>query len=601
MGLMFGLKLFFRKNKDKASTESEVVVPKPPRSKGRGCLRFGLIGCGGLLALVVIVPVLLLLLSLFTPLLVDRQAIAGNVTLTRIFKADRPTPHGYITTPFLKDTDHTYINIAADFNQDEKIQSYKTSGGDQSEWIVQNMPVRAYRESNNSFSIQIPDTAIDGRKDIKVLVVLSSDRFKDWDGQSYSGQVAAFEGKIAEIKKDDFSGVAQPSPGFRSGFGFIAGLGSRPSPAVHAEGNSFSVYHAGVPDLNQGTNECAPTSSANSVLWLAKSKGLADKLPSAAADTIREMRTAMKWRREGVTDANLNPGIATFAKDHGLDLQTNTFANDPANPNVVSDIADQLKAGRDVLVAVTYVGTDQNGNEVALGGHVMTVVGAFFDGIDTFLFLNDPATRNGGADVYKINGRLIQNYAAGVATRIDFAVAEQLNGALATPTPTTAPTPPTTPTSPTTPVPPTPTPTPVQEKGPRTPILVDIQQFSGEWVGTFYTPAVGYCAAGQSGWRATVNDPYGPNPSTLDGSFYDQSGVLVGGIEVYADVGDPDHIIWKVRQKGASDFNLKLDGIIYGNKDAGFTVNGTYIITSTYICPPNQYAVSGSFNGKKVR
>lgn len=354
---------------------------RKPRSKRSGLL----IGLG--------VPAVLFLLAFFT--------LAGNplseATLTSVSYKNTPTGNGYLTVSFNRDnTDHSLINVAVDFNNDGKFGTYKNGKIEQSEWVVKNTELDVREDAPLSFTIPLSDALIGERTDIKAVALLTSKEIESWDGLSSSGGYLK-ELVIGKVEKEDFGDRFKESKNPKA---FGIGIVEEASAASH------SAFSTGFPDLNQGLNECVPTSIANNIIGLAIKNGVRDQLPSDQ-EIITELKKDLKWTaRDGVLSDNIAQGINKFSNRHGVAISYTNVVN-PVGKNYPDQLIASLKAGEGAVLAMRYY--DDKGRQ--LGGHLVTLVGIKrrLDGT-YLLYMNDPLSGSGGTDVYLLDGTKIVNY-----------------------------------------------------------------------------------------------------------------------------------------------------------------------------------------------
>ena len=348
-------------------------------------LVIGIIGV--VLNLIMLIVVIGVIAYLFN--VPDQKILGENVQLFRVVFNDKFSHNGYLNVPFLKDsTKYEFINIVVDFNKDGKFERYPIPNGYQEEWVVQNMAVKALKDQPNSFSILMPDQDIDGRQDFDVRVVLSKKTLEDWSSNKTGDAFHTL--KIAEVQKEDAGKYYKPDPeGIR--------IGGLPD-----------VFRGDVPDINQGFNECVPTSVTNSLLWLADHYGFADKIPNSG-DIINELKKDLQWNQYGVDMVNYLPGIKKFAEDHNLPLQSYQVGQN-YDANIVSKMAGELNKGNLVQMVMEYREYDNAGNPLRVGGHMVTVVGVSDTENGQYLYINDPLSQIPGVDVYKVEGNKVVSY-----------------------------------------------------------------------------------------------------------------------------------------------------------------------------------------------
>lgn len=403
--------------------------------------------------------------------------LADGAEFTRVVLDAERSANGYVTIPFLKDSGrYTFINIAVDVNQDGVFAPYDIEGGVQQEWLVKNMGVRILKDEANNFSVLIPDTGIEERGELSMHVVLSTDELNNWDGNTESGGQGR-EYVIAQVGAEDIAPLYSPDPtGVRSG-GFPYDLLGGSALAVHApdiplaadtetplsggeddamntdgQGSgqgrsgapaSFDEFHPGVPDMIQGHNECVPTATANSLMWLADEYNFEEKMPEGGgAAVIGELKGDLNWDANGVdVQANYLNGKRAFTQRHNIPIVTHQVGG-RFDTSIVSKIAEELKKGQDVEIDMEYGRYDADGtNYRRAGGHMVTVVGAWTAGNSEYLDIHDPLSAGPGSlDIYKIDGTRVENYRyqGTTVTYIRYAIAESPVEE-ATPTPTETP------------------------------------------------------------------------------------------------------------------------------------------------------------------
>jgi hypothetical protein len=398
-----------------------------------------------------------------------------------------------------------------DLNQDGSFEAYETDAGTQEEWIVHNMGARILRDEANNFSVLLPDTAIEERGELTMRVVLSSDELNNWDGGLDAGGKSR-EYTIAEIGAEDYAPLYSPDPtGVRSGgfpFDILGGSAlaadAPDTPPVGAdeplvddgdevsgadtdgsEGSgtaegrsgapaSFNEFHGGVPDINQGTNECVPTSTANSLLWLANEYGFGDKMPEGGgAAVIAELKNDFNWTANGVdVQQHYLNGKRAFLSRHNIPIVTHQVGG-KFDTGIVAKIAEELEKGQDVEIDMEYGRYAADGSYRRVGGHMVTVVGAWTAGNNQYLDIHDPvSTGPGTLDIYKIDGTRVENYRyQGTAvTYIRYAIAES-------PIEEPSPSPTDTPIDEATPTPEEPSPEPTEDPGTGTESHEDVRDF----------------------------------------------------------------------------------------------------------------------------
>ncbi len=371
--------------------------------------------------------------------------IGTEVNMTRLVRGSEVSPNGFFSVPFLKDSEeYTFINIAVDLNKDGAIGPYIVGGETQEEWLVKNMRARVSKNVANSYSILIPDKTIEERSDFPAYIALAKSRLDSWDGRSAPGGLLK-EAKISSLGSMDYGPYYSPDPeGLRDGGfsfdwltpGYAFADNSVPdvppglSAGVLTAETSFDVFHPGVPDINQETNECVPTAVANSLLWLADKNNFTDKMPTGGnAGLISELKNDMKWDNTGVFPENILPGLNAFKSRHKIPIEAHRVGS-LFDLGIVSKIAGELMKGQDVEVGMEFGVYAADGSYRRVGGHVVTAVGAWAAGGSVFLGIHDPLSHGRDSlDMYEINGTRVINYGlhggpSYVYTNIKYAIAE---------------------------------------------------------------------------------------------------------------------------------------------------------------------------------
>jgi hypothetical protein len=380
----------------------------------------------------------------------DATLIGKDIKAYRIVQDGQPTSAAHVSVPFTRKADDlTVANVAIDLNRDGTFAAYKTAdGGDQEEWVVKNMRAKVI-EAGNTFSFDLVDRAVDAAKDFPLEAVLTASPLKDWAG-GVSGKGALTKVVISSFETEDFGPLFKadptgerdgaagdgPTPGPMAstktkfpdaekflrdttapeseGAGEAAAIGAEPAAAgggLPPPGSDFSVFQPGVPDMLQGTNECAPTSASNGIHSLARRYGFEDKLPASQRDSMNELKTDMNWHAEGVaTRTDFIPGKVAFTRRHDLPIYTHQIGGE-LDADITRKIAAELAKGQAVEVIIGYYTQDAAGAWTRHGGHVMSGVGAFGQDGHTYLGVHDPLSpESGRLDMYEIDGTRVFNY-----------------------------------------------------------------------------------------------------------------------------------------------------------------------------------------------
>lgn len=373
--------------------------------------------------------------------------IGDKIELKRVAISGKTLESGYLNLTFNKEMEERkFINIVVDLNKDGKWEKYSTNGKTQEEWIVQNMPARISDKEPNSYSFAFNDFDADTRQNLKSKVILtgntidSSSYPNGWDGTAPKDAIDQKELTISAIASDDIGDLYAPDPAGLGDTGLPGGLIAGLVTQEVAPAASINVFNSDVPDITQGRNECVPTSTANSLLWLAKKHSFEDKMPASNNDLISELKTDLNWSADaGVYTASTldkdNPdnylaGKQRFTERRGIPIETHQIGG-KFDLGIFEKMGTELQKGQDVEITVEYgeYYTDDAGQQRyrRRGGHMVTVVGAWTAGENKYLDIHDPASRGPGTlDIYRIDGTRVVDYRfqGSYVTYIRFAIAE---------------------------------------------------------------------------------------------------------------------------------------------------------------------------------
>lgn len=429
------------------------------------------------LSLGVVILVIALAILGYVFLRIDKSLIKDLVVVKRTVYAQEKSTGGLLAMNFNRDNEkYQYVNAAIDFNKDGKFSSYQADGQTQEEWVVENMEPKIKKDEGLGLAIPLVDLSLDNQKDFPVKVVFSKEKLANWQGERKFGS-ATLSSTIKSIEKNDLSEIYQPDPekirsgGFSGNFFASSASASENDPpprptnineeqdalieagqsdegstsdqsqssgegsqnqspdkekTVQSLAKEFDNSHSNMPDLDQKKNECAPTATANSLLWLAAKGEYLDKLPQTAPELIDKLKTNFKWTAHGVdVKNNYMEGKATTISQLGLPLETHAVGK-PFDLNIVAKIAQEIAKGQDVEIDLAYYKMNPDGTGERIGGHMVTVVGARGTKDAQYLDIHDPSTTGENkTDSYKINGSNVIGYTSGTTqTFIRYAIAE---------------------------------------------------------------------------------------------------------------------------------------------------------------------------------
>lgn len=377
----------------------------------------------------------------------EAGVISTEATLREVIMSNEPTGRAYLTVPYLTRIDYwKYANAAIDLNQDGHFAAYAVGEVQQEEWVVKNIQAVVSYEEPNGYSFRLQDPAIREKGNLVVNIMVTAGPVDEWDGQA-KRRSAFTTATIVKVEKDDVSDLHELDPqGIRDG-GPAEAMSAQEFPAIElsfdtppvaqetefpsidlsfsegkesappappspppARPKGFNVFRRGVPDITQKRNECVPTSTANSILWLAQEYNFKDKIPASQEALIEELKRDMKWTRYGVdVQADFLTGKRDFFLRYNIPIETHVIGR-PFDLEIVPKIAVELEKGQDVEIAIEYGAMDRNGRYQRLGGHMVTVVGAQSIGEDQYLDFHDPLSEDSLVDIYRITGTRVVDY-----------------------------------------------------------------------------------------------------------------------------------------------------------------------------------------------
>lgn len=391
---------------------------------------------------------------------VDTTLIGESIVVRRATAEGNKMTNAYVSVPYTRDSsDYAFMNVALDLNKDGVIAPYAAGEETQEEWIIQNMPARILAAEGNSFSFQLYDETVEERNDFPLSAMLTAKTVEKWTGEPTKPS-AATRINVAAVEQDEVRPRFSPAlDGLGSG-GFPADLfaanyafareseipdappanyrgrelsGAEDGTGAGAEGAggaaapSFNQFHSGLPDKLQGRNECVPTSVANSIMWMKDEYNFND-LNLNMDQIIAELKTDFHWTADNGVNVPryFLAGKRAFTTRHSLPIVTHQVGG-RFDTGIVAKIAEELKKGQDVEIDMEYGLYDSPTSYRRVGGHMVTVVGAWTAGESQFLDMHDPLSPGPGTlDIYKIDGTRVVNYRyqGRTVTYIRFAIAE---------------------------------------------------------------------------------------------------------------------------------------------------------------------------------
>jgi len=307
----------------------------------------------------------------------DKQLVGETLLVSSFTSGGVETGKVLLQVPFVRTLETSrQISIAVDTDQDG---SYSPN-----EYLVTDFPVRP-RENWRSGYYAASGTTIDNGMQAQVTI----------DGKDYKAKVQT---KVVEVGAlFDLASVTDPENSMK-GWGVSQ---------AKADSHVIEITQDGVPDLNQRTGECAPTSAANSLISLVNRNGGDDLVAGDPQDFIENLKRHMNWTPEnGVLPDDFVAGKNRWAAAAGVPIMT-TKVGDTHGLTTIDAIREALQNGDAVELRLKFA--NSAGTQL-VGGHMVTVVGIHQSDGQTYLEINDPGTPNSGTETVEVINNQITNY-----------------------------------------------------------------------------------------------------------------------------------------------------------------------------------------------
>ena len=179
--------------------------------------------------------------------------------------------------------------------------------------------------------------------------------------------------------------AAEGRPGgphdFSGGMPDMVSLTFPPTPPLRLE------WRSTIPNVEAGTNECAPASAANSLAWLVSEHGYTGVPPlETILDSLKNARHMNTDPASGTGDGNMIMGKLKFIDEFDLPLEVHFQDDGMGGGDIVTPsgtahgqgtrptwdwIEEQVDQGQDVEIGITWLNNAGNAN----GGHWVTLEG----------------------------------------------------------------------------------------------------------------------------------------------------------------------------------------------------------------------------------
>lgn len=313
----------------------------------------------------------------------------GAIWLGRTWLFGSLTDMAYVTVPVTisSNADHLirYLNVVVDLDRNGNWSAYSVGGGvTQEEWIVPNYAI--FTVPGYSINVNIPFDLVDPSvvppyDNVWVRATLTTEYIDPaifgslgWDGSGPDGGFLRGETEDWLISVEDhvlfpvLTGFLAPPPGPQP----PPPPKPRPDPQPQK-----GIEKEGVPDISQEPMECAPTSTANSLYYLAKECGFSDKLPGDPQNPrplIEELKRKMApdWeppkKYPGVLPEDFQKGKEDITRQLGLPIETRCQNAYEGQIPTIEFIMRELDKCEDVELGMAFT-------DAKKGGHMVTVVG----------------------------------------------------------------------------------------------------------------------------------------------------------------------------------------------------------------------------------
>jgi hypothetical protein len=325
-------------------------------------------------------------------LFLETAIVYGNNTVTmsggQIFKVERIDIPGLINWTFdfqvlsidSNQGETGFLNVIVDLNSNNEV--------DTNEWIIRNIPMFL----DNGLVSQ-PQLIVWFHSDQPLIV---NTPYSVWatieneeilDIEEVSNLVSWYHIEIPSIEETTWGEESTWGQEMNSSFSIT-------NRSATLEGKYANPKRQDVPDIDQKPMECGPTSTANSLRWLAKMYSFEEKLPSDDDVLIKELMKAMTGSDNrpfpGLIPGQLESGKEKYIKDKKLPLIVKGGLKDPKaiGGKAFDFIAHELDTDEDVEVLVCCFGNT---------AHWVTAIGYGVSDDRLFLEVNDPDDKKHGA------------------------------------------------------------------------------------------------------------------------------------------------------------------------------------------------------------
>lgn len=234
--------------------------------------------------------------------------------------------------------------------------------GNNGSWLVQNLPV-GYELGSSQMATLVPNFLYSPSTSYQSSVSSSPSPTQP---AFVSGSPIATGSNTTYLANDPAGGgpdtLVDPNPAPTPGTDATVGYNF---------GNILGFsWHRGMPDINQGKDECYPTSAANSMSWLNPA------LPLTTEGIRDQLKADMHTNdgHAGTYNKDFIPGKNAFVTRNNLSIETHEIT--------LNQILAEMNKGQDVELVITPKGKNW--------GHMVTLVGVLTTPFGTGFAMSDP-------------------------------------------------------------------------------------------------------------------------------------------------------------------------------------------------------------------
>ncbi len=299
-----------------------------------------------------------------------------------------------------------YVNAVIDLDGSGTVDDYEIDDGVQQEWVVRNVPIPMSDDvlSDPRFSVwfDMSDMSIKltAQKSCAVIITEEPISLELPKELSDLNEWAKSSVTISNSNWGTQESVGQVQENPRQGFS------SRPGKTPPSAHSANAAPSFAVPDIAQRSNECGPTSAANTLLWLSCEHKFRHLLPlksDGSLDTSRLILDLMK-SMSGTTHRPYR-GLKGNQMFNGL----KAYAQEKSLPVVIGggNAGDHSRADQALGFISRHISKNE-GVELLVwladgGGHWVTVTGFARSEGRAFLFVHDPDDRKTAQAVWEIS------------------------------------------------------------------------------------------------------------------------------------------------------------------------------------------------------